>query len=112
MCNPMTLRLRIGEPKWEPTGTDAQRHQATARDNRAGQMAYQATASGSRLLIPSHSWGRQASACRERARRYRSRLRAAWWPILTIRSLPPFHPDTAARRAGQGTDAQVRPHPR
>ena len=34
-----------------------------------------AAVSGSRLFTPSHSCGRQAWACRERARRYRSRQR-------------------------------------
>src|SRR5271165_850108 len=52
-----------------------------------------AAVSGSRLFTPSHSWGRQAWACRARARRYRSRLRAVWWPILTMRSLPPLAAD-------------------
>jgi hypothetical protein len=44
-----TLRLPIrepnGEPKREPTAADAERCQAMSRDNRAGQMAYQATLS-------------------------------------------------------------------
>jgi hypothetical protein len=38
------------------------------------------------LLIPSHSWFRQAWACRERARRYRSRLRAG--PRLFFQRVP------------------------
>src|SRR5580693_1268456 len=49
-----------------------------------------AAVSGSRLPAPSHSCGRQACAWRVRARWYRSRLRAVWWPIRTIRSLPPL----------------------
>src|SRR5271166_2737416 len=57
---------------------------------------------GPRLFTPSHSCGWYAWACRARTRRYRSRVRAASWLILTVRVLRPL-PCTVISRCHRST---------